>query len=187
MVAGLSNADPGSLRHVLKQRTRRLHDELDGALGHAATDSRAYATFLQVQYAARAPIERWARLNLPEDVKPPATAPLIAADLAHLESALPSEAAFAFPAGGDPLGLAWALGGSSMGNRAMLVRCRKAGLAAADRFLSDPATARYFRALLPRLAEAASPGQANAAVAAAEAVFHTFLAAVGATDLEAAA
>ena len=187
MIAERSNADPSSLRHALKQRTRILHDELDGSLGHAALDPRSYVAFLSVQYAARAPIERWAAREMAEGLRPPQTAALIAADLADLGTPLPAEADFAFPAGADPVGLAWALGGSSMGNRAMLGQRRKAGFVAAERFLSDPSTAAYFRELLPRIASPASAGTTDAAVAAAEAVFRTFLSAVRATRLKAAA
>jgi heme oxygenase len=187
MVAGLRQADPSSLRHVLKQRTRRLHDELDGALGHAVCDPEGYIGFLATQYAARAPIERWAAQTLPGELRPPTTAPLIAADLTELAASLPDEIDFAFPAGAAPIGLAWALGGSSMGNRAMLVQRRKAGFTSAERFLGDPAGAAFFRRLLPRLSMPASPAQADAAVAAAETVFRTFLAAVCSHKLEAAA
>lgn len=74
-----------------------------------------------------------------------------------------------------------------MGNRAMLTQRRKAGFNTAERFLTDPATSAYFRSLLPRLAEPVSDEDADAAVMAAEAVFHAFLTAVRAHDVKAAA
>lgn len=188
MVAGLSRAaSRSSLRHVLKQRTRRLHDELDGLLGHAPLDPIGYAHFLRVQHAARSPIESWASDGMPRDLRPPASAPLIAADLAALGAPLPAGVGFALPAGADPIGVAWALAGSSLGNRAMLLQRRKAGLTAPERFLGDPAPAQYFRELLPRLAAVAPAPIADGAVLAAEAVFETFLAAARAVERKAAA
>ena len=187
MVAVKDGLRTSDLRNVLKDGTRGLHDELDASLGHAALDARSYTAFLSIQYAARAPIERWASTALSADLLPPATADLIAADLEELRVPLPFETDFTWPGGADPIGFAWALGGSSMGNRAMLVQRRKAGFAGADRFLSDPATALYFRALLPRLAAPVSAQMAGAAVLAAEAVFTTFLSATRAHHLEAAA
>lgn len=146
-----------------------------------------YSAFLNVQYAARAPIERWATAHLPPDVCPPMSATLIAQDLAEMGALLPREVDFAFPERGDPLGLAWAMGGSSLGNKALLARRRRAGLAGADRFLGDSATATYFRRLLPRFEVPVSPAEEDAAVAAATAVFTTFLSAVGFAGLRAAA
>lgn len=187
MVAGLMRAEPsGSLRTVLKQRTRPLHDKLDAMLGHAPLDSCGYVAFLGVQYASRAPIEAWAAVMAPE-IRPPASAPLIAQDLASLGVPLPCEARFVWPAGADPLGVAWALAGSSLGNRALLHQRRKAGLEGPDRFLTDPAPVLYFQALLPRLAEAVPAARADAAARGAEAVFRTFLEAARAAELKAAA
>lgn len=187
MVAGRNFANANSLRSELKRRTRPLHDELDGALGEAPLDQESYALFLAAQYAARAPIERWAAANLDDSLRPPPTASLIAADLAELHAPLPAEADFALPHGADPVGLGWALGGSSMGNRAMLMQRRKAGFATAERFLADPATAAFFRALLPRLSAPVAPDDADAAVLAAQAVFETFLTATRALLQKAAA
>lgn len=187
MVAGISRAGSSSLRGVLKERTRALHEELDRSIGHGVLDPQGYAAFLAVQYSARAPIERWAAKAMAADIAPPATAPLIAADLAELGMSLPREARFAVSDRADPIGAAWALGGSSMGNRALVVQRRKAGFGEAARFLGDPATAEYFRRILPRLAGPVSDDAADAAVLAAEAVFDTFLTAVHAWNEKAAA
>lgn len=177
MVADNPPQEPNSLRLILKERTASLHDTLDLALGEAALDEIGYVEFLSRQYAARAPIERWAQANMDSAVTPPATSPLIAADLAELGSALPAEESFSFPADGNPLGLAWALGGSALGNKALLVQRRKSGLDGPQRFLGDKATAIYFGRVLPALSQPVESRVADAAVAAAEAVFGTFLAA----------
>lgn len=177
MVAGNLRMELGSLRQVLTERTETLHHALDSVLGEAALDEMGYADFLARQYAARSPIERWAEANLDGDILPPATSPLIAADLTELGGQLPTEEAFAFPAHGDPLGLAWALGGSALGNKSLLAQRRRSGLSGPQRFLGDSATAAYFGRILPKLSQATDERGADAAVAAAEAVFRTFLAA----------
>lgn len=178
MAAGQSRAASDSLRHVLKARTQDLHDELDVSLSGAVLDPRGYIHFLAVQYAVRAPIERWALANMATDIAPPAVAHLIAADLFELGAGLPRESEFDFPPGADPIGVAWTLGGSSLGNRFLFARRRKAGLDTACRFLSDSSGEAYFRKLLPRLAVPVSSRVADAAIAGAGAVFHAFLAAV---------
>lgn len=168
------------LRAILKDRTAPLHAELDGRLACLGVGPPAdYASFLAVQYAARAPIERWATSHCPIELRPPAVSSLIAADLSEMGGALPTECSFAMPPDGDVLGLAWALGGSALGNRAMLAerRCARGREfdQRAERFLSDRSMAQFFVSLLPRL-ELPS-GTAEGAVVAAEAVFGTFLAA----------
>lgn len=187
MVAENLRSGLGSLRGALKDRTAPLHDALDAALGEAARDQIGYAAFLARQYSARAPIERWAQAHLDRAIMPPPTSPLIAADLSELGCGLPAEEAFAFPAHGDPLGLAWALGGSALGNKALLARRRRSGLPGPQRFLSDTATAAYFRRLLLKLSQPADEHDVDAAVAAAVAVFQTFLAAARRPSLDAAA
>lgn len=170
--------EAAGLRKLLRQGTKSLHDRLDALLADAAVgDDAAYAAFLTAQHAARDPIERWAAAQMEPALCPPPSAPLIAADLAELGAPVPPPASFAFPAGGDPLGLAWALGGSSLGNRALLARRRRAGRAGATRFLDDAALPAFFRRILPLLAEPVSQSRADAARAAAEAVFACFLAA----------
>lgn len=171
----------------MRARTRALHDRLDAAIGSAAIgDDSGYAAFLCVQHAARAPIERWASSNWDAPLPMPLTAPLIAADLVTLGVPLPSPERFAFPANADPLGLAWALGGSSLGNKALLAQRRRSGLTTADVFLSDGRLAAFFRSLLPQLDRMVCDHEADAAVAGAEAVFRTFLAATENTSLRTA-
>lgn len=165
------------LRHVLKQRTADLHETLDLAIGGTVTDRAGYGAFLRVQHSARAPIERWARSHMDAALRPPPVAPLIAADLAELGVGLPLDQSFSAPERGGQLGVAWALGGSALGNKALLAQRHRAGQIGADRFLSDTATAAYFRRILPLLADAAEDVEAHAAIAAAQAIFATFLAA----------
>lgn len=175
------------LRHVLKKRTADLHDTLDRALGGTLTDGAGYGAFLRVQHSARAPIERWAASHMDPALRPPPMAPLIAADLAELGVGLPPDQSFSGPDRAGQLGMAWALGGSALGNKALLAQRRRAGQIGADRFLSDTATATYFRRILPLLAGAADDVEADAAVAAAQAIFATFLTAATRGDFEVAA
>lgn len=173
-----------SLRQVLKRETAHMHDTLDSMLvGEALASSDDYARFLLTQYQARKPIEEWVARNLPSDEAPPIQTPLVAQDLAELGMAVPAATGrFAMPAGAAPIGLRWALAGSSLGNRAMLVQRRKAGLDGPDSFLADDAMPSYFRALRPVLERDVDEGYAGAAVVAASAVFTCFLAALDPMD-----
>lgn len=168
------------LRHWLKEGTRTLHDRLDASVpeGEYLADDADYARFLQAQHAARAAIEAWAARQMPDRLRPPPTASLIASDLRDLGATCPLPHSFAPPSGSDPLGVAWAIGGSAMGNKTLLLRRRRAGAVRAERFLSDPAGAAYFRSLLPRLAIPLGEAEARPAVQAAAAVFELFLATV---------
>lgn len=186
--AAMRAEDVETLRQGLRRMTGALHDVLDRTLGAAALDGPAgYAAFLATQYAARCGIEAWAGAALPRGLRPPAVAHLIAQDLAALGEPSPPAMPFRFPDGAHPLGLAWALGGSALGNRAMLARLREAGIAKGTRFLSDRALARYFTGLLPELEQPAAPELLEAAGSAAEAVFETFLRAARDPILEQAA
>ena len=150
-----------------------------GALDLA--DPAQYRTFLQVQYAARRPVEGWLATSEMPIAAPPAMSPLIAADLSEL-SDIPADSqgdgspAFHPPAGADPLGAAWVLAGSSLGNRAMLADLGKRdALPAAVRFLSSPDMVAYF-AELRRAIEVPcpDPADASAAIAGAAACFGHF-------------
>lgn len=177
-----------SLRQALKDGTQDLHDRLDAMVGASSLAcDREYAAFLAAQYAARSPIDAWARTHMEADLRPPPSAHLIAEDLRALSADVPAPVAFAFPADGDAIGVAWALGGSALGNKTMLVRRRRAGASHAESFLRDTATADYFRRLLPRLAQDVPPAAADAAVRGAQAVFASFLTAARHNPLRAAA
>lgn len=176
------------LRAVLKRETRDLHDRLDASFASATlAGERDYTEFLSVQSAARTGIEAWVASQPPGTVALPPVAGLIAADLRALRAPVPPAQPFAFPNDADPIGVAWALGGSALGNKAMLARRRRAGASHAESFLSDPRTAVYFRALLPRLELMVAAHEAAAAVKGARAVFETFLSAMRRNALQAAA
>ena len=187
MTADILRGNDATLRDALKSRTAPLHDALDLALGEHALDENGYADFLARQYAARAPIERWAESQFSEALMPPSTSSLIAADLSDLGHRLPPEQTFAFPENGDPMGVAWALGGSALGNKTLLARRRRLGLAGPQRFLGDTRTAAFFARILPHLSRPVVADRADAGVAAAEAVFRTFLAAAARPAMSAAA
>ena len=107
---------------------------------------------------------------------PPAQTPLIAADLEALGvSAPPCEGGDFFLPDDAYLGVVWALAGSSLGNRAMLARRCRAGLAVADSFLSDPAMPAFWRAILPELERPVGLSVSDAACNGAKAVFARFL------------
>ncbi|WP_375289125.1 biliverdin-producing heme oxygenase [Qipengyuania sp.] len=185
MVAANVTEEPMALRAILKTYTAPQHARLDERLSRLGLGSSdAYAAFLSVQFAARAPIERWAQDHCCADYRPPAMASLIAADLNELGAPLPPECDFAMPAGGHDLGLAWALGGSALGNRAMLAERRRVQADGPQRFLSDRSMAKFFASLLPHLEGGSEV--ADGAVAAARTVFETFLAAADAHVYEAA-
>jgi heme oxygenase len=164
-----------------------MHDRLDAGTDAAALgDDARYAEFLTAQYRARKPIEVWASRHLDENSTPPPIADLLADDLRELGVAIPPFRAFQLPPSAAPLGVAWAIGGSSLGNKAMLAERRRSGARHAERFLSDTRGMDFFRSLLPRLTASVSETEAAGAIGAAEAVFATFLSAV-ATPRRAAA
>ncbi|GMN13830.1 hypothetical protein [Altererythrobacter sp. MTPC7] len=144
-------------------------------------DSAQYRTFLQVQYAARRPVEDWLATYEMSIPVPPAMSPLIAADLGESGETLANPQGGTVPAfyptaGADPLGAAWVLAGSSLGNRAMLADLGKRdALPAAVRFLSSPDMVAYF-AELRRAIEVPcpDPADASAAIAGAAACFGHF-------------
>lgn len=174
----MASNDTRSLRAWLKSATRERHDALDRAMGmDAPAEDRAYARFLSVQYAAHSTLERWAEEICPPGWRHPAQSVLVARDLASLEIPLPAPLPLDGAEAPDWRGLAWALGGSSLGNRTMLVRRRKAGSDCASAFLSDPALPAYFARILPLLAERMHEPSAAGAIRAANAAFACFEAA----------
>lgn len=179
MVASHTLKEMHPLRHWLREGTADLHDRLDGSTDAASLgDDVRYGQFLSAQYRARQPIELWTSSHLDVDLRPPLVADLIADDLRVLGTTIPATTAFEMSATLDALGVAWAIGGSSLGNKMLLAQRRRSGARHAERFLSDTSGMGYFRSLLPRLATPVSEGKAADAIRAAEAVFETFLAAV---------
>lgn len=141
----------------------------------------AYARFLRAQLAARVGVEQWLARNAGTGQRPPATVPLLAADLDALGQTVVSQPiAFAPPRGADPLGAAWAIAGSHLGNRAMLAQLRRAGgdhLPVA--FLTHTAMRDFWQDLKPQLERAPGPGELARAASAAIAVFDAFARAFG--------
>ena len=83
---------------------------------------------------------------------PPSQLDLLISDLGDFGfEPQPSEQSLSLTSSAEALGAAWVLAGSSLGNRAMLSRRRKAGLQGAERFLSDTRLASYFSELLRAL------------------------------------
>jgi len=173
------------LRALLQAGTSDVHDSLDQSVaGLDLLRLADYHGFLARQLAARDGIEDWADQHCPALLRPPSVSGLLGEDLAELEqldggawegaAELAILAPFALPAGADPLGLAWAIAGSHLGNRAILVRMRKAGASAAlpCRFLADGSMTAFWQRLLPRLQEPVR--DAEPALVAARAVFARF-------------
>ncbi len=164
-----------SLRDCLRKGTVEAHDRLDQAV--SALDLAkppAMAAFLRFQYTARAPIEEWLAKHAP-DLALPAMAPLIAGDLAALRHPLPTTAPFHFPTAAGALGIAWALAGSHLGNRAMLARLRKSDVEDIPvDFLADETMREAWKTLLPQLEAPAIRLEGAQAVTAATAVFRHF-------------
>jgi heme oxygenase len=135
-----------------------------------------YAHFLRIQFDARAPIETWCQTALPQELLPPSQLALIEADLADLGESAGAASSRPFMANTDgALGIAWALAGSSLGNRAMLADLRKRGGAALPtRFLGDGAMPAFFVSLRPMLEQPIDEAVIAAAVAGAHAVFARF-------------
>ena len=106
---------------------------------------------------------------------------LIAADLAALGAAVPPPApapriAALGRGSGAVLGVAWALAGSALGNRAIaraVTRIGAGGWPVA--FLGDGAMLAFWQALRARIERPCGPREAEDAAAAAEAVFAHFL------------
>ena len=142
-----------TLRAQLKRGTTHAHDRLDRRM--AALDLASpgdYARFLRIQLAGREPLETW----LAERSDAPAlhaSSPLIRADLEAMGTPAPrSFAPFAPPGPCDPLGVAWVLAGSSLGNRAMLHDLEKrSALPEQRRFLADAHLAQDFARLRPSI------------------------------------
>lgn len=164
-----------SLRIFLRENTSEAHDRLDGRVSALdMSDTHDYAAFLRFQYAARAPIEDWLERRAP-DLKLPPMASLIAQDLAALDVPIPATAAFRCPAARGAIGIAWALAGSHLGNRALLVRLRKSGAEGRPTaFLANETMRSAWQHMLPQLEAPADRLEGTQAVTAALAVFDHF-------------
>lgn len=176
-----------NMRRHLRKQTRPAHDALDALMRddgwHTAE---RYGEFLLCQYAARRPLDDWAQRHLPAAQRPPEQTSLLRADLDalgmsdqigavdHLVAEM-AQSQFDLPRAALPLGLAWALAGSSLGNKAILGELRGSEAQNWPRaFLTDPAMSEFWRALLPQLDEANTQGDYDAAALAANHVFAHF-------------
>ena len=178
------------MRSVLRQATREAHDRLDALAADLPVSSdRHYARFLRAQFAARSAMEAgFATIAPPQAGPPPVQTQLIVEDLAELGHMLPSALARpALSSAAHALGAAWAIAGSSLGNRAMLARRHKAGLTTAERFLSDQAMPDYFTSLLRVIENPANRAMENSAIEGAFITFRLFEAAFLAECMEIAA
>ena len=141
-----------------------------------------YARFLNLQFAARLPVERWIEAHAPFDLRAPAQSHLIARDLETLGEPCPLELApFPYETGGNiqasALGVSWVLAGSSLGNRSILKEIERAGHGDwPTAFLADPEMLRFWKQLRPRIDLPASLATLAASSAAATAVFDHFIA-----------
>ena len=164
-----------TLRTDLNAATRVQHDALDRELSPLA-EGPQYAQFLQIQHAVRSPVESWLSVRATAPLPPNQTA-LIREDLREL-GARPIDDVPTFEPE-DPReawGIAWTLAGSSLGNRALLHRRRKAGLRGADRFLGDEAMPHYWTELRPRIEVPMDEATHEHAIRGARRVFDIFLA-----------
>ena len=176
----LARADEG-LRAHLRAATMAAHDLLDASMQAASGwQSRAdYARFLELQHAARAPLEDWLDTHAPAPLRPPRQTALIARDLAALGHDVPSPAAsFAHPKSdrGDVIGAAWVLAGSALGNRSIARQVDRIGGGVWPvAFLGDGAMLEFWQALRERIERRTDPAEAAGATRAATAVFAHFL------------
>lgn len=175
-------ASDDDLRTHLRAATMAAHDLLDHAM-QAASGWRTredYAHFLELQHAARAPLEDWLDAHAPDALRPPHQTPLIARDLAQLGKAVPAPAPL-FTMGrtgtGHALGAAWVLAGSALGNRSIARQVNRIGGGTWPMaFLGDEAMLGFWQALRERIEQQAEPCEAEGATSAATAVFAHFLA-----------
>lgn len=178
------------LRMQLREATAPVHARLDRLVGHMPLSSQAdYTAFLLAQSQARQLLDKAFAKQPPAFLPaPPVQAGLIAFDLRELGVEAPILVdQLSLDCAHASLGAAWALAGSSLGNRAMLVRREKAGLGGPVRFLSDPAMPLYFQRLLEVLGRPFAECEIAAAASGANVAFAAFERAFAAHMLEVAA
>ena len=106
---------------------------------------------------------------------PPSQIPDIRSDLNKLDAPCTQEIQpFELSPEADPLGVAWVLAGSHLGNRAMM-KGLPDGADYPRAFLSDPRMAEFWRSLQPYLVEERPEPATAAAIQSAKAVFEHFL------------
>ena len=146
---------------------------------HTGWQSReSYCRFLQVQLAARLPIEEYFAQFSATCTIPPAQASLILRDLEHM--GLTPEAQnlprFELPKHANRVGAFWAIAGSSLGNKAILREVERSagGRVWPSAFLSDRSMNDYWKGLRKELDRPASHDMTEDVFAAAKAVFSHF-------------
>lgn len=186
-VSDIAAPQPG-LRAYLRSATMSAHDLLDDAMQAASgwQTRHDYARFLALQYAARLPLEAWLAAHAPAGLIPPHQTPLLARDLEALgvdlppACPLPATASFRPSASALPataLGVAWALAGSALGNRAIARQVAQIGGGAWPvAFLGDGAMMAFWQSLRVRIEGPVAARDAESAARAADAVFAHFLA-----------
>ena len=178
------------LRMQLREATAPVHTRLDRLVGDMPLSSQAdYTAFLLAQFEARRLLDKAFADQPPVFLPaPPVQAELIASDLRELVVDTPFFVGqLSLDCAHTSLGAAWALAGSSLGNRAMLLQRRKAGLGGPVRFLSDPAMPAYFQRLVEVLKRPFADCEIAAAVNGANRAFAVFEKAFAAHMLEVAA
>lgn len=167
-----------SIREWLRANTREVHDALDMAMSRLdLADPEDYARFLAIQLAAREPVEAWCAMYSAPEFRPPVQSPLIRADIAELGRIAPPTTSPPPHLASDlqPLAVAWVVAGSSLGNRTLLARMRKAGAdAMPTAFLADPAMNAFWTRLKPELDRPASPQMGEKLAGTAETIFSVF-------------
>lgn len=142
---------PNTLRGYLRDNTAPQHERLDRRMsGFDLTTRAGYARFLLVQYQARVGIEDWCALHCPPALRAPSGLPRLRADLADLGRRLPSHSPI-FSSEGDPLGVAYVLAGSTLGNTMIARQVRENSSDLPLRFLDDPAAIAHWKLLQPLL------------------------------------
>ena len=167
-----------TIRDGLRATTREAHDALDLSMSRLdLADPEDYACFLAIQLAAREPVEAWCAAHCTPDLRPPAQASLIRADLVELGRNAPpaSSPPKYLPHDLEPLAVAWVMAGSSLGNRTLLARMRKAGASGMPTdFLDDPAMTNFWQGLKPKLDRPAAPGESDRMAESARTIFALF-------------
>ena len=173
----IAPAETASFRAILRDATRPRHDETDHTFSLLDLSSRkGLGTFLAASLIALGSLEE--RLSNAEGLPPlPPRLPLLAADLADLGLPLP-EAARGELSAHDPLGLAYVVGGSSLGTRVLRQRWQSADdpiVAKAGRYLSDGRIGLYWKELRDHhLTRPADPTRIAGVVTAANAAFDIY-------------
>lgn len=167
-----------SIRQCLRASTREAHDALDASISRLdLADPQDYARFLVIQLAAREPIEAWCATHCAPDLRPPVQSPLIRSDIAGLGRSSPpaTNPAPQLSSNLDPVAVAWVMAGSSLGNRTLLARMRKAGAdGMPTTFLADPAMGAFWARLKPELDRPAPPQTRKRLGETAETIFTVF-------------